>query len=569
MPIIDFSHESGRVSEGFDAVVETLSKLTGTIVVETYPGVDMSQLESMLRIAYPDHHWLNVETFAFDRATLDARFADYLTDDRVFGVMCPLTVNDLYPASAQTDIIQVLKECKRPTVLYGFGAAHFIKADVLVYVELHRWAIQQKYRQKTYANWQGEDHTEDLLKKYKRGFFIEWRIADKHKQTLIEKVDVYVDTSTAATPRAIAGDLWREALRLTTQRPFRLVPYFDPGVWGGQWMKEVCGLDRAARNYAWAFDGVPEENHLRFKFRGGVIDTPAINVVFAQPVALLGDHVHARFGKEFPIRFDFLDTMGGGNLSLQVHPFTEYIKDTFGMAYTQDESYYILDAGAEGTVWLGLKTGVDQAHLVADLHAAQRGEKPFPAEAYVNVYPAKKHDHISIPAGTIHCSGKDVMVLEISATPYIFTFKMWDWGRLGLDGLPRPIHLDHALKNIDWSRDSAWVEKHLLNPFTTLHETPQTIIERTGLHPTRQFIETHRHTSTEAVDHETHGSVNMLNLVEGVEATVSSMTDAFEPFIVHYAETFIIPAALTHYRITPSGPSHGQAITTIKAFVRR
>jgi hypothetical protein len=69
--------------------------------------------------------------------------------------------------------------------------------------------------------------------------------------------------------------------------------------------------------------------------------------VFRHPRELLGGAVHARFGAEFPIRFDLLGTMGGGSLPLQVHPLTEYIQDRFGMHYTQDESYYLLDA-AEG-----------------------------------------------------------------------------------------------------------------------------------------------------------------------------------------------------------------------------
>ena len=55
------------------------------------------------------------------------------------------------------------------------------------------------------------------------------------------------------------------------------------------------------------------------------------------------------------------------------------------------------------------------------------------------------------------------MVLEISATPYIFTFKMWDWGRLGLDGKPRPIHLRHGAANIQWDRTTAWVRQNLVN----------------------------------------------------------------------------------------------------------
>ena len=166
--------------------------------------------------------------------------------------------------------------------------------------------------------------------------------------------------------------------------------------------------------------------------------------MFAHPHELLGEAVHARFGTEFPIRFDFLDTMDGGNLSFQVHPLTEYIQEKFGMPYTQDESYYLLDATEEGCVYLGLKENIDRKQMVNDLFRAQEGEIPFDAEKYVNRWPAKKHDHFLIPAGTAHCSGRNSMVLEISATPYIFTFKMWDWGRMGLDGTPRPIHLKHG-----------------------------------------------------------------------------------------------------------------------------
>ena len=191
--------------------------------------------------------------------------------------------------------------------------------------------------------------------------------------------------------------------------------------------------------------------------------TPAMNVTLYCPKELLGERVYGRYGAEFPIRFDFLDTMGGGNLSLQVHPLTEYIQDTFGMHYTQDESYYFLDAEEDTYVYLGLKENVDREKMAEDLKKAEKGEIPFPAEEYVNKIPVKKHDHVLIPAGTIHCSGKNTMVLEISATPYIFTFKLWDWGRVGLDGIPRPVHIEHGLKNIQWERTTPWIEENLIH----------------------------------------------------------------------------------------------------------
>ena len=331
-------------------------------------------------------------------------------------------------------------------------------------------------------------------------------------------------------------------------------------------MEEVCDLPRDAPNHAWCFDCVPEENSLVLGFGEHRVEIPAIDLVFTQPQALLGDSVHGRFGTEFPIRFDLLDTMGGGNLSLQVHPLTEYIQDKFGMAYTQDESYYILDAAEGACVYLGLKERADSASFVAELRTAQT-RQTFPVDSFVKAWPTRKHDHFLIPAGTVHCSGKNTMVLEISATPYIFTFKLWDWGRTGLDELPRPIHIDHGEANIQWGRRTDWVRKNLVNRITPLASCPTWREESTGLHE-REFIETRRHWFTGTVPHHTGYGVNVLNLVEGAEAIVESSTSAFPPFVVHYAETFIIPAAVGEYTIRPHGPSAGQQCATIKAFVR-
>ncbi|MFN2615035.1 MAG: class I mannose-6-phosphate isomerase, partial [Actinomycetota bacterium] len=356
------------------------------------------------------------------------------------------------------------------------------------------------------------------------------------------------------------------ALREAAARPFRLVPYFDPAPWGGQWMKRVCDLDPSVPNYGWCFDCVPEENSLLLDFGGTHVEIPSMNLIWRHPEEVLGHAVYGRFGDEFPIRFDFLDTVEGSNLSLQVHPLTEYIHERFGMHFTQDESYYILDAEPEATVYLGVQEGIDRDAMLDDLRRAERGEISFPAERYVNRFPARPHDHFLIPAGTIHCSSR-CMVLEISATPYIFTFKLWDWDRPGLDGLPRPVHVSHGANVIRWERDTSYARAHLIDQITPIASGDGWREERTGLHEA-EFIETRRRWFTRAAPHRGHGGVSVLNLVHGEEAIVRSPDDAFEPFVVHYAETFVVPAAAGPFTVEPHGRGAGTECATIEAYVR-
>lgn len=239
------------------------------------------------------------------------------------------------------------------------------------------------------------------------------------------------------------------------------------------------------------------------------------------------------------------------------------------MHYTQDESYYILDAKEDATVYLGVKEDVNMEDMIEDLKKAQaEGQYRFPDEKYVNCFPAKKHDHFLIPAGTVHCGGSNVVVLEISATPYIFTFKLWDWGRVGLDGRPRPVHIDHGKKNIQLDRTTEWVKENLINHVQVLEETEFYKEERTGLHEL-EFIETRRHWFQDPIVLETKGSVNMLNLVEGDAAVIESMDGSFAPYEVHYGETFIVPAQIKKYKITPLPEGKEPKVSgIIQAYVR-
>lgn len=535
------------------------------IVVECYPGVDYKTLNKTF-FKYFEADRVCVDDYALDPQAINEKIAHHLTDDRVFGIMSHFEIEDFYADSGIRRLREEIGTKKGRVIVYGFGAGKLIDGDLTLYLDLARFTIKKRYRAKTLSNWKMSDYDLDPLRKEKRGFFIEWRTADRIKKNLFDRMDYYLDANDESDLKMVTKTDFFKALDQTVNQPFSMVPYFDPGVWGGQWMKEVCDLDREKENYAWSFNGVMEENSMHYRYGADHLESPAINLVFFRPTELLGAPVHGRFGTEFPIRFDFLDTMEGGNLSLQVHPLTEYIQDKFGMAYTQDESYYILDS-KNGGVYLGLKDGIDREAMITDLKDAEAGKKTFDAGRYINHYSVKPHDHVSIPAGTIHCSATNTMVLEISATPYIFTFKMWDWGRLGSDGVPRPIHLEHGLANIQWDRTTSFVEKELINPLKTIREEPGVKEESTGLHE-RQFIETRRHTFNKKTHHETDGSVNMMMLVEGQEALVESPQRRFEPFTVHYAESFIVPDHVKSFTITPSGPSRNKTVKTIKAYVR-
>ena len=577
-PVVEITDGGGQAWRGWPEICDELlsamnAASTPVLAIECYPGVFHEEIGEALQAARPDIELIDVRGALLSEEEIAQLIAPFTGgDDPVFGFVSNLPLRRFFDPHRLEEIREHASSAGSPLLLLGPGAFLAAPLGALhVYADLPRWEIQQRQRRGQIANLGSRDASVKASLQYKRAFFVDWRAADGMKRATMGSWDYLLDTTAPSDPRLVTGGAFRGALKHCATRPFRVVPFFDPGPWGGQWMKQVCNLDEAQANFAWCFDCVPEENSLRLRFGEIEIEVPAIDLVFAEPKALLGEPVHGRFGAEFPIRFDMLDTMAGGNLSLQVHPLTSYIQEHFGLPYTQDESYYVLDAKPGAQVYLGCKEGIDQAAMEEALTTAQRGGSRFRDEEFVARFPAKTHDHFLIPAGTLHCSGADTMVLEISATPFIFTFKLWDWERLGLDGRPRPINIERGMANICWDRDEHYAAEHLVNIVTPIAEGSGWREERTGLHGA-EFIETRRHWFKGPVMHDTggmrDGGVHVLNLVAGDEAIVESPDDAFDPFVVHYAETFIVPAAVGKYSVRPHGSGEGEECATIKAYVR-
>ena len=372
--------------------IDTVNKEKTVIAIDCYHGVYTDEIINNVKELTGVTKVISAENALKTQDKIDLLVYPYVTDDPVFGYMTSLSIKDFFDKDKIAALHdEILSQDKGVILIVGTGASLVAEADLLIHADMPRWEIQLRFRANKVSNLGSKNLDDEFSYQYKRAYFVDWRVCDNHKKDIFSSCNFFLDTTIPAQPKMVTGVAINEALLQTTKRPFRVVPFFDPGPWGGQWLKEVIDLDRSKPNFAWGFDCVPEENSLLFRFDDCAFEIPSINLVFRHPKELLGEKVFEAFGAEFPIRFDFLDTMGGGNLSLQVHPLLEYIREKFGMAYTQDESYYFLEAKDDAFVYLGLKENINPEPMIESLEAAQDGGADFDAEQFVEKWLIKKH----------------------------------------------------------------------------------------------------------------------------------------------------------------------------------
>lgn len=397
---------------------------------------------------------------------------------------------------------------------------------------------------------------------YKCFYFVDWPALNRHKADLLPGLDLIVDGQRPASPAFMSGDDLRAGLTRMSRNYFRARPWFEPGPWGGQWIKEhIPRVPSEVPNYAWSFELIAPENGLTFESDGARLEVSFDFLMYQDHEAVLGTSAQ-RFGFAFPIRFDFLDTVKGGNLSLQCHPRANFIRRHFGELFTQDETYYILACEPGAQVYLGFRRDIDPDAFREALEQSAAESVEVDVEAFVQTLPAEKHDLFLIPSGTVHCSGAGNMVLEISATPYIFTFKMYDWLRLDLEGRPRPLNIERAFENLRFDRKGTRVRDELVATPVVREEGPGWQLVHLPTH-SEHFYDVHRFDFEDAVEAATDGSPHVLSLVEGqsiVLETASGMRQRF-----NYAETFAIPAAAGQYRLVNEG---SEPARVVKAFMK-
>ncbi|MGY0041286.1 class I mannose-6-phosphate isomerase [Pedobacter sp. NJ-S-72] len=417
----------GFIHNDFDSLCGWIISQEKDIVIDGYSGVYWDQFIGQLNQQLIQHgktvNWISIDTALKTPAVIDKLIEDHLQlHDPVFGKTIEGELKDFFD-STKLDLIS--QNTQEFTIIYGCGAALANPDAKLIYIDVPKNEIQFRSRAGHLYNL-GAIEAIDPKTQYKRFYFIDWPVLNKHKQQLIAHIDIIADEQRVTEISWMSGQDLRAALTKMSMHAFRARPWFEPGVWGGQWIKKnINGLNQDVVNYAWSFELIALKmgNGIILENSSKMLEVSFDTLLFHNSKAILGKAAQ-RFGYHFPIRFDFLDTIEGDKLSLQCHPSVVYTKEHFGEDFTQDETYYILDHQKDAKVYLGFQENINKEEFKLVLENSFKHNTPVAVEDYVQTFESQKHDLFLIPNGTVHSSGKNNLVLEISATPYIFTFKM-------------------------------------------------------------------------------------------------------------------------------------------------
>lgn len=214
--------------------------------------------------------------------------------------------------------------------------------------------------------------------------------------------------------------------------PFKLRPVYQDYIWGGTRLRDKYGRDPGTPTCAESWEVVDRPEGVSVIENGPLANTTLRELMLTRRTALVGS-LKSRFDV-FPLLIKVIDA--AKTLSIQVHPNDETAAKFGGEAKT--EMWYVLDGQNDARVFAGFKQE-------SDPDAFRAAVKSDTVADLLNNHVVAPNDAVFIPGGRMHAIGAGCLILEIQQNSNT-TYRVYDWGRVGADGIPRPLHLEEALR---------------------------------------------------------------------------------------------------------------------------
>ena len=219
--------------------------------------------------------------------------------------------------------------------------------------------------------------------------------------------------------------------------PMKFKPIYKEMVWGGSRLKEKYGRDIPSDKTGEAWDVSCRDDAMSIIVNGEYAGRPFREVLDLDQKGFLGSRLSNY--DVFPLLAKIIDA--NEDLSIQVHPNDDYAQKTENLRFGKTEMWYILYAPPGASLIMGLNKEVTTDEII---NAACDGS----IEHILKKLPVQESDVIEIPAGLIHALTAGVMVLEIQQNSNT-TYRLYDYGKVGLDNKPRELHITKAADVID------------------------------------------------------------------------------------------------------------------------
>ena len=455
------------------------------------------------------------------------------------------------------------KGCGDVLIVYGYGCTvgkmrHFY--DTVCYLDVTPKESMLRIRRGGYVNI-GMKKALPVNLIIRRCYYADFEMAVQLRKELLrgDLIDWYFCSDDMADIKMIGRDGLKEIFSVMARYPFRCKPVYLEGVWGGSYMMKLRGLPRTMRNCAWIFDMIPMEVSVLVEVGDTVAEFPFCSLFMKESDAVMGPVAAEKYHGYFPIRFNWDDSYHStGNMSIQCHSGGKYNIENYDELGRQDESYYVVITGHDAKTFIGFRDDADIPRFFKEIEAADTEHKPVDYMKYVSYEESKPGLQVMLPAGTIHSSGRNQVILEIgSLTVGSYTYKMYDYLRLDFDGKQRPIHTRLGELNVRQDRRTSVIH----DPESTEYivQKPRTVREGEGWREVvlgenpQMYISLRRLEFETAIEDDTDGKFHVLTLVDGDNVRIRSIDHPERSYDASFMDIVVVPASLGRYRVENLG----------------